>query len=85
MLLTSFVKPAFSDYINFIHGERCASERVRNRRSGRGTVDFSLGLFKSQSVIKSEQHLLNETNSTKEIGPSTNGLTEYQSSFDSHQ
>lgn len=42
MLLTSFVKPALSDYINFIHGERCVSERFRNRRLGRGEVDFSL-------------------------------------------
>lgn len=41
-VLTSFVEPAFSDYIYFIHGERCVSVRVRNRRSGRGTVDFSL-------------------------------------------
>lgn len=48
MLLTSFVEPALPDYINFIHGERSVSERVRNRKTGRGTVDFSLGPFKSQ-------------------------------------
>lgn len=71
MLLTSFMKPALSDFINFIHDERCVSERVRNRRSGRETVDFSLGPFKSQ-IHLSNLHLLNETSSTKKIRPSSN-------------
>lgn len=75
MLLTSFVEPALSDYINFIHSEKSVSERVRNRRLGRGTVDFSLGPFQSQlQLAVFEQPLLNEKkkkNSAKEIGTSS--------------
>lgn len=64
---TSFLEPALFDYINFIHGESCVSERVR-RVGGWGGEQRTcrLGRMESQSQFKSKQHLLNNTNDTNE-------------------
>lgn len=70
---TSFLKPAFFNYINFIHG---VSQSLIQEVEGEG--EGSSGLFcglKSQSQLSpSEQPLLKETMWKEEIGTTINAI-----------